>query len=300
MTIYRTAGDRPRIDREEQLLCETPRIRVGVFEARIEDPHFRESGAPGEYLLVFPLTSVRLELESMRPFVADRNVVTFYNPDQVYRRSVASRHGDRAHWFGLEPEAVEQILGASGSRPPAAAGRLFPFAVGPCDTRSYELQLGLIKDLASPTPPAASEVEERVLEICRRVARWACGAGGRHSASPRLGRCDWVEAAREYLAVHYAESSSVHDVAGAVGCSPYHLCRRFRRETGLTMHAYRECLRLRRALIELDDRRGDLTGLALELGYSSHSHFTVAFRRMFGLTPSRYSSARWSPRQISG
>jgi AraC-like DNA-binding protein len=29
-----------------------------------------------------------------------------------------------------------------------------------------------------------------------------------------------------------------------------------------------------------------LTRLALDLGYSSHSHFTASFRRAFGLTPS--------------
>jgi AraC-like DNA-binding protein len=30
----------------------------------------------------------------------------------------------------------------------------------------------------------------------------------------------------------------------------------------------------------------DITGLALDLGFSSHSHFTDVFRREFGSTPS--------------
>jgi AraC-like DNA-binding protein len=46
-------------------------------------------------------------------------------------------------------------------------------------------------------------------------------------------------------------------------------------------------LRLARALIELPDS-DDLTALALDLGFSSHSHFTLAFRRAFGCTPSRF------------
>jgi AraC-like DNA-binding protein len=34
------------------------------------------------------------------------------------------------------------------------------------------------------------------------------------------------------------------------------------------------------------DGCGDLTALALDLGFSSHSHFTDAFRRRFGMAPS--------------
>jgi AraC-like DNA-binding protein len=49
-------------------------------------------------------------------------------------------------------------------------------------------------------------------------------------------------------------------------------------------------LRLRAALEELPECRGDITRLALDLGYSSHSHFTYAFRREFGVPP----SAAWA------
>jgi AraC-like DNA-binding protein len=44
-------------------------------------------------------------------------------------------------------------------------------------------------------------------------------------------------------------------------------------------------LRLARALIEVP-HADDLTALALDLGFSSHSHFTAAFRRAFGQSPS--------------
>lgn len=39
---------------------------------------------------------------------------------------------------------------------------------------------------------------------------------------------------------------------------------------------------------QLENSSGDLTELALDLGYSSHSHFTVTFRRTFGISPSHY------------
>ena len=70
------------------------------------------------------------------------------------------------------------------------------------------------------------------------------------------------------------------------GLSRFRLCRAFRRATGSTLHAWREERRMRAALAALADGADDLTRLALDLGYSSHSHFTARFRRTFGRSPS--------------
>jgi AraC-like DNA-binding protein len=63
------------------------------------------------------------------------------------------------------------------------------------------------------------------------------------------------------------------------------------RHTGTTLAAYRGQLRLRLALERLRDSRSDLTTIAYDLGYSSHSHFTMAFRQAFGTTPSEFRRA---------
>ena len=60
----------------------------------------------------------------------------------------------------------------------------------------------------------------------------------------------------------------------------------FRAETGFTLAGYRPALRLRAALERLPDSDGDLSALALELGFSSHSHFAASFTREFGVPPS--------------
>ena len=78
------------------------------------------------------------------------------------------------------------------------------------------------------------------------------------------------------------------DVAEALGCSPYHLSRIFHRESGLPMRRYLDRCRLRTALERLAEGEKDLTGLALDLGYADHSHFSNAFRREFGMSPSLF------------
>ena len=68
------------------------------------------------------------------------------------------------------------------------------------------------------------------------------------------------------------------------------MCRLFRRHAGLPLHRYRRRLRLREALRRLADGERDLTGLALDLGFSEHSHFTNAFRAEFSVPPSGFRS----------
>lgn len=97
-----------------------------------------------------------------------------------------------------------------------------------------------------------------------------------------------VEAVRESLQRRMAERPTLDELAALAGVTPEHLCRRFRAATGSSIGGYLARLRLRAALARLADEPGvDLAALALDVGFSSHSHFTAAFRREFGAAPTR-------------
>lgn len=82
------------------------------------------------------------------------------------------------------------------------------------------------------------------------------------------------------------------DVARALDCSPFHLLHTFRRVEDTTIRAHHGQLRLRAAAMTLIATPGaDLSALAFGVGFSSHSHFTAAFRRTFGMTPSALAGA---------
>jgi AraC-like DNA-binding protein len=72
-----------------------------------------------------------------------------------------------------------------------------------------------------------------------------------------------------------------------MGVSPVYLTQVFQQVEGVPLARYRLRLRLARAL-HLLDKCDDLTGLGLDLGFSSHSHFTAAFRQAFGRTPQQF------------
>jgi transcriptional regulator GlxA family with amidase domain len=59
----------------------------------------------------------------------------------------------------------------------------------------------------------------------------------------------------------------------------------FNREVGTSVYRYAVGLRLAKALDAVLDSNLDLTSIALDAGFSSHSHFTARFRAFFGLTP---------------
>lgn len=96
-----------------------------------------------------------------------------------------------------------------------------------------------------------------------------------------------VAQARAFLEANLAEPVTLGELAGAVGLSPFHLVRVFRRAVGVPPHVYLESARIRRAQ-QLIAAGAPLAEVAYAVGYSSQSHFTTRFRRVIGVTPGRY------------
>lgn len=96
-----------------------------------------------------------------------------------------------------------------------------------------------------------------------------------------------VERAREYLGAHPDENVSLERLAREVGLSPFHLCRVFRRETGLSPHAYQILLRVHLAKALLA-KGVAISQAAVEAGFCDQAHLTRHFKRIFGVTPGRY------------
>jgi AraC-like DNA-binding protein len=93
---------------------------------------------------------------------------------------------------------------------------------------------------------------------------------------------------RAILKESLAEPPSLEEIGRQVGCSHFHLSRVFAQETGKTITGCLRELRLERAAQLLGSGECNVTEAALEVGYNSLSHFTVAFREAFGCCPGLY------------
>ncbi len=129
------------------------------------------------------------------------------------------------------------------------------------------------------------EVEETCVAMLSYVLRCSREGGAPRRRSSRIPRL--IEAAKVALLTHPEMNWSLAALARTLKCSHFHLTRMFREQVGLPLHRYQLHTRLAKAIDLLLDTNRDLTAIALDLGFSSHSHFTASFRQLVGFTPSR-------------
>lgn len=278
----------------DTIIFATPTLKIGAFRCRPWEPWFADTGPINGHLIVFPRTSVCITHADSRPIVTDPNLVMLYNDRQEYRRGKISERGDLCEWFEFAPEI---ILDAVRPFDPAVDDRRpFRLTHGPSDTRSYLLQRQLVEQIAGQEQPDQVYVEEAMLTVLNAVVRSAYRAAGNQASRSHRQRdssaAELTDGVKQFLATRFTERITLDQIAQAVHCSPYHLCRIFRQQTSSSIHAYLNHLRLRTALEYLSAGADDLAALGVELGYSSHSHFTQAFKRAFGAAPSALRSTR--------
>lgn len=126
------------------------------------------------------------------------------------------------------------------------------------------------------------EIEESVVELLTCISQPSPALRERAGrGQPKL-----IGAAKELIGTA-REPRSLTSLAAQLDVSPAYLTDLFRRHEGVSIARYQRRLRLSRALIELPDAE-DIAALALDLGFSSHAHFSTAFRATYGETPSTY------------
>ncbi len=93
-----------------------------------------------------------------------------------------------------------------------------------------------------------------------------------------------VAAILQYLTHHLTEKISIDDLAARFYISKYHMMRRFRAETGYTIHAYLTGKRLMLAR-ELIGGGTPVMEAACASGFGDYSAFSRAYRKQFGHPP---------------
>jgi AraC family transcriptional regulator len=267
------AGAPLRVLPFERLLFASGILAVGTHRLPADDPRFESYGPASAFLVVFPRNHTIIELAGGARFVGSPAVAPLYNRGQEYRRRKLSEEGDFCDWFAIAPEALREIVVSDDDRPLRA-----PFVrVAP---RDYLLQRAVVDHLAGGGSDALF-VEETMMRVFRRLLSGQAGLPVLHLAHD----------AAELLGRTFTRNRSLSQIAREVGTSPFHLARTFKRAMGVTIHQHRLALRLHASLEMLRDSSEDISDVALDLGFSDHSHFTVSFRRRFGLTPSMYRKA---------
>lgn len=261
--------------------------QVGSFTCATNDPRFRDSGPIENYLVVFPRSGVWIRHAGSRPFVADPQLTTIYNRGQEYTRESLSPDGDRCDWFAVSPNVAAEIGRAFDARAGDNPERPFTREFASCTSDLYLHQRTLFLRFARGDVDPL-EAEEAIIGIVATVISRAQRVQLRPNAPRRAEEAhrDLVERARAMIVLHVAQHVTVAGLAEQLRTSPFHLCRVFRAHTGMTLHGYRLELRQRMLLERLAESGADLSRIAMELGFSSHSHLSATLRRRARITPS--------------
>lgn len=183
-----------------------------------------------------------------------------------------------AHHEGLHPLLAQAL---KSERRGSGVSELAPLS-----NRQRELASALLRP---PVLRTAQRLwyQSKALEFaaefffCSEGSELLCSRAKR-VASERAAR------ARGILLGNLAEPPSLEDLGRQVGCSHFYLSRIFTQETGMTISQWIRRERLARAAELLRSGKCNVTEAALEVGYSSLSHFSQAFHEMFGCCPGLY------------
>jgi AraC family transcriptional regulator len=260
----------------ENLRCHGPRTRTSP------------EGFSPEFQVCLPYRGLFVWHVAGEEVVSDPNQVLFVSGGQTYRLSEPLPGGYAELIVTPSLALLAELL-------EIAAARVRSHALFRGRSRRADLRLQLLRARflhrasAGTWDPLAAE--ELVVAILRCALRADAPAREPSGSTRRL-----IRRTKEFVETNLSEPFRLSDVARAVGASPAYLTHVFRRFEGLPLHKYALQSRLSRALVELP-LADDLTVLALDLGFSSHSHFAVAFRRAFGSTPSEFRASTRGRRQ---
>ena len=237
--------------------------------------------------LVFAYRGVYMRHVASDQAVADANHVLFFNAGHGYQISHPIAGGDASLSLVLSEPVLRELTPRSLLNEGGNLGfrrqhrRIDPRAQALVALLRHGLNTGSIEPL---------EAESLVLTlVCRSL-----GPRTSHEPGATHSRRRLADRVKVLLASDLSRRWSLAEIAAEIRGSPVYLTQVFRQTEGIPLYRYHLRLRLARAL-DLIARYDDLSALAAELGFSSHSHFTAAFRQTYGRSPTAFrQSARRS------
>jgi len=97
-----------------------------------------------------------------------------------------------------------------------------------------------------------------------------------------------IEQSIDYLKVNYTVSTKLADLAAQSFLSPTYFCKVFKDYTGTTVSEYVQKLRIEEACNLLKQTDDKIIVIAQNVGYKDIKHFNEVFKKLTGMTPSRF------------
>jgi AraC-like DNA-binding protein len=270
-------------DLSAQLLLNTKAVTIRDVICRGEHrPKSSEEWSHTTHV-VFPYRGVYVYHVGPDDAVAEANQVVLFNAMESYRVSHPVEGGDACLSITVGPELLGELAPRHQLRegdPPAF--RRLHLRIDP----RAQVLVALLRHGLTRHAAESLEAETLAFTLMRRAL------GQRTSHVPRgsFGRQKLVDRTKLVLTSDVARRWTLAEIAAEVGVSPVYLTQVFAQVEAVPLYRYHLRLRLARAL-DLLGQYDNLTALSIDLGFSSHSHFTAAFRQAYGRTPAEFQQS---------
>jgi len=97
-----------------------------------------------------------------------------------------------------------------------------------------------------------------------------------------------VTRAKQFIQDHQSEDVTLSQVSKAVNTSSFYFCKLFKRATGMHFTQYLALVRIEKAKNLLLNPNLRVSEIAFEVGWQSLTHFNRVFKRLIGLSPTKY------------
>jgi AraC family transcriptional regulator len=268
---------------DDQSLLKSPSVTVRDTYCRGTCRHQSPEECTVTTQLVFPYRGVYVRHVGPDQAVAEANQVLFFNVKEGYRVSHPVPGGDASLTLVINESQLTELapraLLRNGSRLAFRQQRLR------IDARTQAL-VALLRHSLRRRIAEPLEAETLALTLVQR----SLGPRTTRGAGATYGRQRLVDRVKLVLVSDLARRWTLAEIAAEVHGSPVYLTQVFQQVEGLPLYRYQLRLRLARAL-DLLGEYADLTSLAFDLGFSSHSHFSAAFRQLYGRSPSEFKES---------
>ena len=266
-----------------QPLLKTPTVTIRDVYCQGSCRHQSAEECTATTQQVFPYRGVFVRHLGSDQAIAEANQVLFFNATEGYRVSHPVPGGDASLTVIISESLLREMAPRALLRDGATlAFRQLRLRIDPrAQALVALLRHSLREKIAEPL-----EAESLALTLVQR----ALGPRTTHAAGATVGRQRLVDRAKLVLASDLARRWTLAEIAAEVRGSPVYMTQVFQQVEGVPLYRYHLRLRLARAL-DLLAQYDDLTALSLELGFSSHSHLSCAFRQTYGRSPSEFRQA---------
>jgi AraC-like DNA-binding protein len=189
-------------------------------------------------------------------------------------------------WIGLDPEVFDELTTEHIRHTMRGINTNTGRAILKPDLKSLLAMHCLVRRADAGTLDPI-EAESLLYSVIERMSTQAgqYKPAGRKNAPSRGGGVykDAVAHTLKLLSSH--QCMSLEDIGAAVHLSPHHFCRVFKRYTGMTIHSYRQFIRVFRATEDIFESDKALSSIATEKGFSDQAHMTRSIKQAFGVSP---------------